>query len=75
MADGDMVKAFEYQQTHLEAFEKKVRAEALKGTPKPVPNKKDGVVTREQVSKMSVSDRIKFYNEHPEEYKEMYGGN
>jgi hypothetical protein len=75
MADGDMVKAFEYQQTHLEAFEKKIRADALKGTPKPVPDKTDGVVTRKQVSKMSVSERLKFYNEHPEEYKEMYGGN
>ena len=75
MADGDMVKAFEYQQTHLEAFEKKIRADALKGTPKPVPDKQDGVITREQVSKMSVTERMKFYNEHPEEYKEMYGGN
>ena len=75
MTDGDMEKLFSYQQKHQEALEKKIRADALKGTPKPVPDKKDGVVTREQVSKMSVSDRIKFYNEHPEEYKEIYGGN
>ena len=75
MADGDMAKAFEYQQAHLEAFEKKIRADALKGTPKPVPDKKDGVITREQVSKMSVSERLKFYNEHPEEYTDIYGGN
>jgi hypothetical protein len=75
MVDGDTEKLFSYQQKHQEAFEKKIRADALKGTPKPVPDKTDGVVTREQVSKMSVSDRIKFYNEHPEEYKEIYGGN
>ncbi len=75
MVDGDMEKLFSYQQKHQEALEKKIRADALKGTPKPVPDKKDGVVTREQVSKMSVSDRIKFYQEHPEEYKEIYGGN
>ena len=75
MVDGDTEKLFSYQQKHQEALEKKIRADALKGTPKPVPDKKDGVVTREQVSKMSVSDRIKFYNEHPEEYKEIYGGN
>lgn len=75
MVDGDMEKLFSYQQKHQEALEKKIRADALKGTPKPVPDKADGVVTREQVSKMSVSDRIKFYNEHPEEYKEIYGGN
>ena len=75
MVDGDMEKLFSYQQKHQEAFEKKIRADALKGTPKPVPDKKDGPITREQVSKMSVSERLKFYNEHPEEYKEMYGGN
>ena len=75
MVDGDTEKLFSYQQKHQEALEKKIRADALKGTPKPVPYKTDGVVTREQVSKMSVSERLKFYNEHPEEYKEMYGGN
>ena len=75
MVDGDMEKLFSYQLKHQEALEKKIRADALKGTPKPVPGKTDGVVTREQISKMSVSERLKFYNEHPEEYKEMYGGN
>ena len=75
MADGDMVKVSEYQQKHLEAFEKKIRAEALKGTKPPVSDKDGGSITREQVSKMSMSDRLKFYNEHPEEYKEIYGGN
>jgi hypothetical protein len=75
MADGDMVKAFEYQQTHLEAFEKKIRADALKGTPKPVPDKKDGALTREQIAKMSVSEKVKLYQENPEQYKEIYGGN
>ena len=75
MADGDMEKLFSYQLKHQEALEKKIRAEALKGTPKPVPDKKDGAITREQVSKMSVDERVKFYNEHPEEYKEIYGGN
>lgn len=75
MVDGDMEKLFYYQQKHQEALEKKIRADALKSTPKPVPNKQDGVMTREQIAKMSVSERIKFYNENPEEYKEIYGGN
>jgi hypothetical protein len=75
MADGDMEKLFVYQQKHMEALEKKIRADALKGTQKPVPDKKDGAMTREQVAKMPVTDRIKFYNEHPEEYREIYGGN
>ena len=75
MADGNMEKLFSYQQKHQEALEKKIRADALKSTPKPVPNKGDGAITREQIAKMSVSDRIKFYNENPEQYKEIYGGN
>ena len=75
MVDGDMEKLFAYQQKHQEAFEKKIRADALKGTPKPVPDKKDGAITREQVSKMSVSEKIKLYQANPEEYKQIYGGN
>ena len=75
MVDGDTEKLFSYQQQHQEALGKKIHADVLKSTPKPVPNKEGGSVTREQVSKMSVTDRIKFYNEHPEEYKEIYGGN
>ena len=75
MVDGDTEKLFSYQQKHQEALERKIRAEALKGTPKPVPTKENAPITREQVSRMSMSDRLKFYNEHPEEYKEIYGGN
>ena len=75
MADGDMEKLFSYQQKHQEALEKKIRADALKSTPKPVPGKDGGPVTREQIAKMSMDDRIKFYQEHPAEYKEIYGGN
>jgi hypothetical protein len=75
MVDGDMEKLFTYQQKHQEALEKKIRADALKSTPKPVPNKDNGPVTREQIAKMSMDDRIKFYQEHPDEYKELYGGN
>ena len=75
MTDGDMEKLFSYQQKHQEALEKKIRADALKSTPKPVPDKDGGPVTREQIAKMSIPDRIKFYQEHPDEYKEIYGGN
>lgn len=75
MADGDMEKLFTCQQRHQEALEKKIRAEALKSTPKPVPNADPGPITREQIAKMSISDRLKFYNENPDQYKEIYGGN
>ena len=75
MTDGDMEKLFSYQQKHQEALEKKIRADALKSTPKPVPSKGDGPITREQVAKMSISERMKFYQENPDQYKEIYGGN
>ena len=75
MVDGDMEKLFSYQQKHQEAFEKKIRADAMKGTKKPVADKESGAVTREQLSKMSISERYKFYQENPEEYKQIYGGN
>ena len=75
MVDGDMEKLFSYQQKHQEALEKKIRADAFKSTPKPVPNKDGGPITREQIAKMPMSDRIKYYNEHPDEYEKIYGGN
>jgi hypothetical protein len=75
MVDGDMEKLFSCQTKHQEALEKKIRADVLKGTPKPVPDKGDGALTREQIAKMSMDDRIKLYQERPDEYKEIYGGN
>jgi hypothetical protein len=75
MADGDMEKLFSYQTKHQEALEKKIRADALKSTPKPVPDKGDGALTRDQIAKLSMEDRVKLYQERPDEYKEIYGGN
>ena len=75
MVDGDMEKLFSYQQKHQEALEKKIRADALKGTPKPVPNKRDGAVTIEDLRKMSTQERLEFSQKNPEEYKSLYGGN
>ena len=75
MVDGDMEKVFSYQQKHQEAFEKKIRADALKGTPKPVPDKRDGAVTIEDLRKMSTQERLEFSQKNPEEYKSLYGGN
>ena len=75
MVDGDMEKLFSYQQKHQEALEKKIRADALKGTPKPVPDKRDGAVTIEDLRKMSTQERLEFSQKNPEEYKLLYGGN
>ena len=75
MADGDMVKVFEYQQKHLEAFEKKIRADAMKGTKRPAPDQEPGAMTLEKFRKMSASERYEFSQKNPDEYKTLYGGN
>lgn len=75
MADGDLEKVFINQKKHLDTFEKKVRAEALKDTPKPTPDGNSKTMTLEKFRKMSPAERAAFYEEHPEEYKELYGGN
>ena len=75
MVDGDMEKLFSYQQKHQEALEKKIRADALKGTPKPVPDKGDGAMTLENLRKMSAQERYEFSQKNPDEYKALYGGN
>ena len=75
MVDGDTEKLFSYQQKHQEALEKKIRADALKGTPKPVPDKGDGAKTLDDLRKMSPQERYEFSQKNPEEYKSLYGGN
>ena len=75
MADGDMDKLFSYQQKHQEALEKKIRADALKGTTKPVSDKGDGAMTLENLRKMSAQERYEFSQKNPDEYKALYGGN
>ena len=74
MADGDLEKVFINQKKHLDTFEKKVRAEALKDTPKPTPDGDTKTMTLEKLRKMSGSERYAYAMEHPEEYKELYGG-
>lgn len=75
MVDGDTEKLFSYQQKHQEALEKKIRADALKGTPKPVPDKGEGAMTLENLRKMSAQERYEFSQKNPDEYKSLYGGN
>ena len=77
MANGDLDKVFVNQKKHLDSFEKKVRAEALKSTPKPTGDG-DGTtaMTLEKLRAMSPADRLKYSQDNPEEYKSLYtGGN
>ncbi len=75
MVGGDIAKVFANQKKHLEAVEKKVRSELTKGTPKVDGGNADVTMTKEALLKMSSADRYKFSQEHPDEYKTLYGGN
>lgn len=75
MVTGDLEKVMANQKKHLEAVEKKVRAEALKDTPKPTGDGNSKTMTLEKLRGMTPSERYTYSQEHPEEYKELYGGN
>lgn len=77
MADGDSEKMFVNQQKHLTAFEKKIRAEVLKTTPKPTPDGDNKTMTLDTLRKMSPQERYDFSVKNPDEYKALYenGGN
>ena len=75
MASGDTAKVFANQKKHLEAVEKKVRAEALKNTPKPTGDGEPQTMTLQQLRAMSPAERLAYSENHPAEYKQLYGGN
>ena len=75
MANGELDKVFTNQKKHLDAVEKKIRADVLKDTPKPEGGNGSDTITKEQFSKMSTAEQYKYSVEHPEEYKKLYGGN
>lgn len=73
--DGDTEKVFANQQKAQAAFEKKIRADALKDTPKPTPDGDSKTMTLKQLRAMTPQERYQYSVEHPSEYKELYGGN
>ena len=75
MANGETEKVFANQKKHLEAVEKRVRAEALKDTPKPTGDGDSKTMTLKKLREMTPAERLAFAEKNPEEYKELYGGN
>ena len=75
MVEGNLEKVFANQKKHLDAVEKRVRAEALRDTPKPGPDGNSKTMTIDTLRKMSPQERYDFSQAHPDEYKELYGGN
>jgi hypothetical protein len=75
MVNGDTAKVFANQKKHQEAVAQKIRSDILKDTPKPDGGNGSGTMTIEKLKEMSVEERLKFSEEHPDEYKQLYGGN
>lgn len=75
MANGELEKVFANQKKHLESVEKKIREDVLKDTPKPTGGSGKNAITKEKFRAMSTQERYEFSKSHPDEYKELYGGN
>ena len=75
MVNGELDKVFANQKKHMDAVRKEIRSEILKETPKPGGGKSDKTMTKEDFRKMSAQERYEFSVSHPEEYKQLYGGN
>ena len=75
IVDGKFDKVFENQKKHLDAVEKKVRQDVLKDTPRPEGGSSSETMTKEKFREMSANERYEYSQAHPDEYKQIYGGN
>lgn len=72
MANGNTEKVFQNQKAFLESFEKGVRSDLIKGTPKPETGSTGTkTLTKEEFDKMEYSERAKLFEENPELYKTL----
>ncbi len=74
LVSGDMDTVFKNQKINADNREKALRTELLKNTPSPAPGKTDVSKTKEEFSRMTLAEKARFAEEHPDEYKEFYGG-
>ena len=75
MVDGNLEKVFANQKKHLEVVEKRIREDVLHSTPKPEGGSSSNTMTKEKLRELSANERYKYSQEHPDEYKQIYGGN
>lgn len=74
MAEGKTETVFANQKKFLETHDKTLKAEILKQTPTPPAGKGDDAMTIEKLRQMSTQERYEYSVNHPEEYKNLYGG-
>ncbi len=75
LAKGDMDTVFKNQKVHADAREKALRTELLKQTPPPAAGSGDAKLTKEDTKKMTLAELTQFAKDHPDTFKEFYGGN
>lgn len=74
--NGDFATVLSAQAKFVDAQKKAAIAEEVKKTPVPPVNNDGGVVmTKEKLRAMTPIERLEFSQKHPEEYKQIYGGN
>ena len=75
LANGDMEAVFKNQKLHQESRDKNLRAEILKATPSPSAGAPTTGITKEAFDAMGYKERAALFNDNPELYKELNGGN
>jgi len=74
LVNGNMQKVFVRLHSFVETLKEKAVSDAMKDTPRPESGVGVKTMTKDEFRKMSVEERYKYSIEHPEEYKEIYGG-
>ncbi len=75
LAKGDTQTVFENQKAFHAAREKALRAEILKSTPTPSAGAPTAGITKEAFDAMGYKERAALFNENPELYNQLNGGN
>lgn len=75
LVKGNMQKFFIKMNEFISGLKEKAVSEAMKDTPRPEAGKGSKTMTHKEFQNLSIEERYKFSIEHPDEYKEIYGGN
>ena len=74
MVEGDMNKVFEIQKSVYDGMKASIKAEILRGTPKPPPGDGKKDITKEEFSGLSLDEKQAMYVNDPDKYKNLTEG-
>lgn len=72
LTNGNMQKVFVAWHGFVEDLKKKAVSDAMKDTPRPESGTSVPTMKRSDFAKLSVEEKYKFYQEHPDEYNAIY---